>query len=1443
MKKKILRIALISVAAVAIITVSTILIVNGVKKNRGGQTPVDNPITPAPITETLAKPENLTVNAEGILFWDAVEHATSYVVYIGDKEYVTDTNNYSLAGVEGKVKISVRAKGEGYIDSVKSAEIVYVATVDEADVQQSNVALQAFMTQNGINATEAEINELGTKLYKAGLESKDVSALCVSFQSIVDSAVAMGEIENKPNSSMAIVSAVASIAELDVAEYSLVEGSRLFGAFFLSKKADSLQEVAIAPRHKKVSIDPSEFDATYYSKGELIVALGRAGQYLDRLSPRSVQNISYVLAYFRTYKAQMLSLLEAFQKEGASLVSDSLYNDLAALKTTIVSALVNTMPSKANFDDVLATLEGLFTALVPVSLDGLLSFEGAKDLLINFYSANHYLVSFLDSLTDADVKDLLGNVQALIKSLNDGVVAELMTTIATVTAPDFSEEKVLQDVEEIVMAKAGQWFETHPVYGEIVAIPVPQGFDDIQAYVVAILEVLGVGDYIELSDENIAKIFGYFMNLIPDKIMSMTVSPDDIANFLYACHFEDLLAFDKEAFYEQLDAIDLVALVKGEITIEEVLATFDWESYFYLDYETVLASVDLAMADEMPALEHFIVLLMEQDLEMLLPEFGIEGLDVETVEALGAHLLEALGFEDGKNPFESLVNSVVEGLLDYVQEDYPILLRVPQVVDFVNEMKRLSEDPAAVAVGTLMPQTQALDFNYVAVYKVYNLVTSRYAKFLSSYQAPYAEGLTINYESILETACDGLGYFFCGTDIYYYKTLISDVEAMLAKVDGVVDAANELLEAVEGYVKEVQEVVSLDALLAGNLDLVVLAKVAEITEGFQEKYNALSALLGPADLLEIVDLVFDFFEVKGMSAQAIAENKGEIVNFINMVASYGELLDSIVATLPERYDALEDFLNKRNVLLASAFELLTEEVLPVYLDEEVAYDARVFTLLTYLRSADFEALLEGLYDRELLEAMLADLDIVYQGTPYGGQFATDGAEKLDMIDAEIAKWLNETGNVTTDYINRIDSSMNYILPVLEFQMVIAEARDLAIELDAIVNNPDAELSDFNDKLAELQALVGGYLDGMSFSLLLVEIDTLLDTELEYFADSTVEPWATLLGYSMDADTWAAVRTAIGIRELIIISMTDEGMNIDIEALKEQKIYDILLLGDAFTDLLNNDFVAAAVVASGVPSEAVDALKMVDMSMIIGMVDMVGLRSLFEEYTLGQLLNGEMLINLFIDFMTANFTLDAEHTQYSDEEMFFLGLFGMLPTLIIDPSAEDWALQVASLPEVWQQFFFEDISDPASQAALIAILKEMQEKEMDEILEEYLIAPFKEEVNDYVLHFLLPMLEYYLDIEIVLPLSNFLTDQEKAYLADWDYEGLKECFYVRLDEVVLSELFEEYIYEDVSEAYHSFPYRKIYKIMANMLMSALSDAISGGVPSPLTPPIAIIEQPQ
>ena len=1436
MKNKKLLIALISAAAVVVVTVAVVLIVIGVKNKR--PVPTEDPIKPAPITETLAKPQNLVVK-DGTLFWDAVEHATSYIVYVGDKEYVADTNNYALGEITGKVKLAVKAKGDGYIDSVKSVEIVYVATVDEADVQKSNATLTAFMEANGVTATEEEINALGTKLYKAGLESVNVDDLCVSLQGVIDGLAKIGKMGDKPESSVIILGAIEEFAKIDVAEYSLVEGSRIFGSFFLSKKADAL-EVALEPepepepelsplRHRALP-DIGEMETSYYSDVELIYALRRASDVLDHIDARSIQNVAYVLAYFRLYGEQIKSLIKAF--EDKSLVDDALYNDLAALKNAIVSSLVNTMPSKADFDLLLETLENFFNALRPLSLKDLITFDGAKVALINIYSANHYIVSFLDSISDSDVKSLLGNVQSLVKSLNDGVVAEIKTSIAYFTDPEFSPEILVQAAEEIAMAQVGLLVEKYPIYAQLMAIPVPQNPGEVGGYILAVLEALDADEYMTLSAEVIASLQGYLMNLVPDMFLDPFNSKDDMVDFLVDCHFENALVFDKEAFYAQLDEIDLVALVKGEITIEEVLATFDWPSYFSIDYEVMWEGVHYALDMHMPELGHFINILLEGDFAMIMVELGIEGLEDElgTKEALTLeeatafvnHVKELLGFVDGSNPALEFVIGVLGEYEAYAQENFPIVLRLPEVIGFVQQIKSLSEDPVAAAAGTLMPQEQPLDIDLISVYKAYTLVTNRYAKFLSAYKAPYAEGLTINYESLAETAFDGLGYYFFGTNMFYYKGFLKTGFSMLSKAAGVYGAAEELLNACVGYAKDVYAVITPEAILSGEVIDDVLAQLLVAANGVQDPYNNLRSLLGLTEFKALLNLVYDYEIAIGYNEVYVNKDRSDFEEAMVVWEKYAETIDSLVAALPEKVEGLQAFYEQQKVLFAPIVEFLTEQLLPAYLEANIGEKADA--LEAFLLAEETKQAIEALYDSEILLQMGEALNAIYQFVPNLGETDyVEGMQKIcDDIEEEFAKWNDPESAV---YAGRVAMIMTYAEKIIPLDEMLQTVIKDVLQLEATINNPDAVLAAFNGDLADAQAAIEAYFNSSEYADLIDMINEAFGIEM-YEVKTDEEPLATLLAYQMDEDTWAEVRTALGIKEIIKLNLGGLEFQIDKEVLMALSLYDALELVNSFTQLLQNDLVASAFVSAGMAPEMVAALKMINLSFLFPMLEGFGLDETLKAYTVEQLVTGEMFVSIFNDLLAANFTIDPEHPELGEIEMKFFAFVQVLTNMAVNPADENWADKVAELPEVWQPFFVIDPSDPVAAQAILTALSSLQDLTLEEFVQDYVVAPGKEVINKLIVERLLPMLETLVPFEFIEPISNFLTDEEKEYLADWDYEALIQCFYDRLDALVLSELFDSYVYERIDHAYHSFPYDEFYEDIVDGLLVALQQAMGG-----------------
>ena len=85
----------------------------------------------------LAAPQNVVLSDTGLLTWDAVEHAESYTVTIGENTYSTTTNSYQVPSLSVDFTYSVVAEAKGYTSSPPSAEgtylVSYTPPVDTTD--------------------------------------------------------------------------------------------------------------------------------------------------------------------------------------------------------------------------------------------------------------------------------------------------------------------------------------------------------------------------------------------------------------------------------------------------------------------------------------------------------------------------------------------------------------------------------------------------------------------------------------------------------------------------------------------------------------------------------------------------------------------------------------------------------------------------------------------------------------------------------------------------------------------------------------------------------------------------------------------------------------------------------------------------------------------------------------------------------------------------------------------------------------------------------------------------------------------------------------------------------------------------------------------------------------------------------------------------------------
>ncbi len=123
----------------------------------GGKPSTETSTEPATSRETLATPQNVRISESGLITWDAVEHATSYTVYIGSTVKTSSTNSYQVTNLDVDFKYSVVANAENYESSAKSAEGVYTATrippEDEGKYQVAISQSSSLRSGNSITLT------------------------------------------------------------------------------------------------------------------------------------------------------------------------------------------------------------------------------------------------------------------------------------------------------------------------------------------------------------------------------------------------------------------------------------------------------------------------------------------------------------------------------------------------------------------------------------------------------------------------------------------------------------------------------------------------------------------------------------------------------------------------------------------------------------------------------------------------------------------------------------------------------------------------------------------------------------------------------------------------------------------------------------------------------------------------------------------------------------------------------------------------------------------------------------------------------------------------------------------------------------------------------------------------------------------------------------------
>ena len=77
--------------------------------------------------QTLQVPTNVKINEEGLITWDEVNNATTYVVTINGETYIASTNSFQVKNINENFSFTVRAEAVGYKTSSETESIEYIS--------------------------------------------------------------------------------------------------------------------------------------------------------------------------------------------------------------------------------------------------------------------------------------------------------------------------------------------------------------------------------------------------------------------------------------------------------------------------------------------------------------------------------------------------------------------------------------------------------------------------------------------------------------------------------------------------------------------------------------------------------------------------------------------------------------------------------------------------------------------------------------------------------------------------------------------------------------------------------------------------------------------------------------------------------------------------------------------------------------------------------------------------------------------------------------------------------------------------------------------------------------------------------------------------------------------------------------------------------------------
>ena len=321
--------------------------------------------------QTLQVPTNVKINEEGLITWDEVNNATTYVVTINGETYIASTNSFQVKNINENFSFTVRAEAVGYKTSSETESIEYIGKA-VAEINKIYEYTLSITIGNREDADDVEAYDKNNQLIKEACTIAYEHGVTYEIASSIVNIILDESVNNKDNIPGFIASLVLNFVGLNNDQ---VVGLVYYGDYVTQVKLNSL--------------------ATSFAGSEIETAL----QGINELLVRNDYEIANALANIiiqclKVYRQGTVQVLPKLQKLLGSSNNQEIAYNAVQLKEAIVKVLLDNVVSNEDLAVVLDFAKDAVLVAAPL-VSGLVT---DNEMLANVIAQVVEVMESIDSL-------------------------------------------------------------------------------------------------------------------------------------------------------------------------------------------------------------------------------------------------------------------------------------------------------------------------------------------------------------------------------------------------------------------------------------------------------------------------------------------------------------------------------------------------------------------------------------------------------------------------------------------------------------------------------------------------------------------------------------------------------------------------------------------------------------------------------------------------------------------------------------------------------------------------------------------------------------------------------------------------------------------------------------------------------------------------------------